>query len=212
MDNRKLVLVFVAGALATALIIFLVPKMFGPSGRAVREATMEEGLPPAASDYTQHIAELEKMLTANPNDVGTLVQLGNLYYDSYQAEALTSYCVRAIRYYEKALALKPGDPNVLTDLGFMYKCDGQIPQAVARFRLAMKASPTHPQSRMNLGVTLFYELHDYKGAREAFKEFLALRPDAQQAASVNQILSQIDKAEAAEKAAPTAPPKAAPVK
>jgi cytochrome c-type biogenesis protein CcmH/NrfG len=206
MDNRKLLLVFIAGALAAALIVFLVPRMFSTSGRASRDARLEEGLPPAAADYSREIADLKTRLTANPNDIGTLVQLGNLNYDSYQAQALTSFCVESIRYYEKALALRPGDPNVLTDLGYMYRCNGQVPEAVARFRMAMKAAPSHPQSRMNLGVTLFYDQHDYKGAREAFTEFLKLNPDAQQAVSVNQLLSEIDKAEADAKAAPAPAP------
>src|SRR5262249_3437803 len=52
-------------------------------------------------------------LQANPKDLNTLTQLGNLYYDG-QAYP------QAIEYYTKALQVNPKNPDVITDLGTAY--------------------------------------------------------------------------------------------
>ncbi len=192
MDKRKTILVFIAGALAAVLVVLLVPRIFGPGGSSTRrEVALPEETAPAV-DFSQPIADLKKMLAANPNDVETLVQLGNLNYDAYQARGATTSCLDSIRYYERALALAPGNPNVLTDLGYMYRCAGKLMDAETRFKMAMKAGPTHPQSRMNLGILYYYDLKDAKMARPVFEEYLRLDPKSDNAAAVRKLLSEID--------------------
>lgn len=202
MDNRKLVVVFLAGAVAAAIVVLLATRIFSPGKSSEVMSSQEMEMPSAMEDLSARISQLKTTLAGNPNDVATLVQLGNLNYDSFQAQALTSFCSESIRYYEKALALKPGDPNVLTDLGYMYKCNGQVEQAIARFREAAKASPTHPQSRINLAITLFYEKGDLKGARAAAEDLLKINPEDQYRRNADLLILEIDKAEAEAKTPP----------
>jgi regulator of sirC expression with transglutaminase-like and TPR domain len=93
--------------------------------------------------------------------------------------------------YQKALAIKDGDPNVLTDMGVMYRQLKDFPSAVAAFRKAMANSPTHPQSRMNLGVTLMHDLNDTKGAIAAWEEFLRVAPNDPNADTIRRSLEEL---------------------
>ncbi len=72
------------------------------------------------------------------------MQLGNAYFDADQFQ-------KAIAAYEKSLAIDPGNPNVWTDLGVMYRRNKQPRKAVEAFSKAMAADPKHEVSRMNKG-------------------------------------------------------------
>ncbi len=81
----------------------------------------------------------------NPNDVDTIVKLGNLYYDS-QAYP------QAIEYYEKAIQLQPDNADVRTDLGTAYWYTGNADKAIASFEKALTIRPNHAATLFNLGV------------------------------------------------------------
>jgi Flp pilus assembly protein TadD len=100
----------------------------------------------------------------------------------------------SIEAYEKALALRPDDPNVLTDLGIMYRRNKQPEEAVKRFRMAAAADATHPQSRMNLAVVLFYDLGDASGAKAALADLLAIYPQGPYADQARQLEAEVNKA------------------
>jgi cytochrome c-type biogenesis protein CcmH/NrfG len=187
MDNSKTLVLVVAALFLGLMVGILGPKMFG-SKPAVRQVSQQAPAPQQqapATDYSLQISELKRRLQSNPNDVGLLVQLGNTYFDS-------SMYPESIEAYEKSLALKPGDPNVLTDLGVMYRRNGQSDEAVKRFRIAAQTDPMHFQSRMNLGVVLFYDFNDGIGAREALEEVLKVSPQGPNADNARQLIAAID--------------------
>lgn len=189
MDNTKIVVIAIAGVLVGLMMGILGPRMFSSESRNV--AVVPQNQFPAASTqppvqgYSLKIAELKRILDKNPNDVGTLVQLGNTYFDS-------NMYPESIEVYEKALALKPGNPDVLTDLGVMYRRNGQAGEAVLRFREAARIAPDHFQSRLNLGIVLYYDLKDIDEAREAFQDFLKVVPSGPQADNVRNLLAQME--------------------
>ena len=102
----------------------------------------------------------------DPRNYQALVQIGNDYFDLGEAQ-------KSVDAYTKALAIKGDDPNVLTDMGVMYRQLKDFPKALAAFRKAAAASPTHPQSRMNIGVVLMHDLNDPKGAIAAWEDLPA---------------------------------------
>ena len=57
----------------------------------------------------------------------------------------------AIAAYEHALAIAPGDPNILNNLGLALSGDGQNERAVASYRAALAAEPAHRQALANVG-------------------------------------------------------------
>lgn len=182
MGNRNTVIMVVAALFVGLMVGLLGPKMFGtrPEGTTVVPAQAPPPAPTASNSLK--LNELKRLLEKNPNDVGILVQLGNTYFDSNMYR-------ESIDAYEKALALKPGNPNVLTDLGVMYRRNGQPDEAVIRFREAMMADSSHVQSRMNLGIVLYYDLNDTIGARGALEEFLRIVPTGPQADQVRDLIA-----------------------
>lgn len=188
MDNSKTLVLVVAALFLGLMVGILGPRMFG-SKPAVQQVSQQQSPVPQqqapGTDYTLQVNELKRRLQTNPNDVALLVQLGNTYFDS-------NMYPESIETYEKSLALKPGNPNVMTDLGVMYRRNGQPNEAVKRFRLAAAADPMHFQSRMNLAVVLFYDLNDGFGAREAAESVLAVYPQGPNADNARQILAEIE--------------------
>ena len=107
---------------------------------------------------------------ANPSDPKPLVEIGNTYYDH-------QFYPEAIKYYQKALALKPDDVNVRTDMGTAMFYGGSAAQAVAEFEKGLKVNPTHAQTLFNMGVVKLQGLNDPKGALSAWQRLLDTNPN-----------------------------------
>ena len=132
------------------------------------------------------ITTIEAAVLADPKNHDAWVALGNEYFDSHQAQ-------KAIDAYAKALALKPEDPNVLTDQGVMYRQIGQFDKAIATFQKANKVQPSHVQSLFNLGIVYANDLNKPDEAAKAWNKILATAPNSDQAAQARQMLSQLKK-------------------
>ena len=125
--------------------------------------------PPAASSPIADIESLRQRAEDNPDNANLWIDLGNAYFDSGMYE-------NAITAYARSLEIAPGNPDVLTDLGIMYRRTGSPPRAVEMFDEAIKADPEHTMSRFNKGVVLLYDLRDKKGAIEAWQELATIAP------------------------------------
>ena len=121
-----------------------------------------------ASD-TDWIEELEKQAQDNPDSAVAWASLGNAYFD-------TDRFMEAIDAYAKSIELQPNNPNVLTDMGIMYRRIDQPEEAVRRFESALQIDPTHEMSRFNRGIVLFYDLKEKDKAIDAWKELVKLNP------------------------------------
>ena len=116
------------------------------------------------TEMRARIFALEQAVSADPNNLRSWLELGNLYFDTDNPDG-------AIRAYGKYLDGDPSNPDVWTDLGIMYREAGQPAEAVKCFDRAMTFNPNHQQSRYNKGVVL---LHDLKDAAAALKEWRIL--------------------------------------
>ncbi|MBW1802723.1 MAG: tetratricopeptide repeat protein, partial [Deltaproteobacteria bacterium] len=65
-----------------------------------------------------------------------------------------------------------------TDLGVMYRRNGQPKKAIEAFEAAIKSDPSHEVSRFNKGVVLMHDLNDDRGAIQAWEELVKLNPFA----------------------------------
>lgn len=137
------------------------PPITGGSSPAARGVSNG---PPA-----EMFAALEAETARNPENAENWVQLGNAYFGAEQYQ-------RAIDAYEEALAIAPGNPNVLSDMGVMYRRSGQPEMAVEIFDRAIAADPAHEVSRMNKGIVLMHDLNDEEGALKAWEELLEINP------------------------------------
>ena len=141
------------------------------------------GMPPAAQgnagsadqaavEAGSRILKLEAFLKDNPDNAKGWTQLGNLFFD-------TNRFKDAIEAYERSLSLAPGNPNVLTDLGVMYRRNGDPQQAVKAFDRAIAADPVHETARFNKGIVLMHDLNDLPATIATWEGLLEINPMAQ---------------------------------
>ncbi len=127
--------------------------------------------PDVSMQLSAKIAELEQYLKKNPDDAEAWTNLGNLFYDSDQAQ-------NAIDAYEKSLAIEPERPGVMTDLGTMYRRNNEPQKAVEAFDKAIAADPAFETARFNKGVVLLHDLNDFDGCIKEWEALVEMNPMA----------------------------------
>ncbi|MCJ7539326.1 MAG: tetratricopeptide repeat protein, partial [Desulfobacterales bacterium] len=93
------------------------------------------------------------------------------------------------------LEIKPDNANIWTDLGVMYRRNGNPQEAIKAFDKAIEADPKHEVSRMNKGIVLLHDLQDVDGAIKAGEGLLEINPGAMAPTgrSVDEIVQQLKK-------------------
>ena len=166
--ENTLLIVFIALSIGfVGGIVFGVYK----SGSILPKGSSMPSAANTSSDQAAKIEALKKLTRENPENIESWIQLGHIYYDTDQIK-------EAIHAYETALKIKPDAPNILTDLGVMYRRAGNSKEAVAKFDQAIAADPSHQISRFNKGIVLMHDLNDAKGAVDAWRELVKLNPNA----------------------------------
>lgn len=122
-------------------------------------------------DYANRIAEAEKIVAQDPNNLNAWMSLGNDYFDTDQAQ-------KAVNAYGKVLQLQPNNPNVLTDQGVMYRKLGWYDKALENFAKAQQIDPKHLQSLFNAGIVYAVDLKDHVKARPYWKKILEIDPNS----------------------------------
>src|SRR5450432_622824 len=80
-------------------------------------------LPSSDPALRQKVRDVEAAVAKDPKNYDLIVQLGNAAYDAEDPR-------QAVDAYERALKIKDGDPNVLTDLGVSYRNLGDPSKAL----------------------------------------------------------------------------------
>lgn len=178
------------------LILFISLSIaFAGCNKKAEEAESQgtEGTVQNIQDTTQLVAQYKDIIAKDPKNYDALVALGNIYFDSGQHE-------KAIETYQKALELNPNDSNVRTDMGTMYRKIGNTDKAIETFRKSASINPKHENSWYNLGVTLYNDKNDLKGAVAAWEELLKINPNHPSAEGIKNIINQAKNPQAAETA------------
>ena len=81
---------------------------------------------PANSDQLQQVERLLVIVASKEATVETWKELGNVFFDTNQPEL-------AIKAYDRALALRPDDTDILNDQGAMYRQIGNYNKALVNF-------------------------------------------------------------------------------
>jgi len=137
----------------------------------------------AQAALQRSVAPLLEAVNRNPADYDELVKLGDLYYDGREF-------LNAIQSYERALAIRPENPDVRTDLGTAYWCTGNADKALAELETSLKYKPGHPQTLFNMGLIKWLGKADAKSAVEAWQELLKANPDYPQKQQVEQYIAK----------------------
>jgi tetratricopeptide (TPR) repeat protein len=115
------------------------------------------------------IRELQERVQKNPEDADALLELANMNFDIRN-------WARAVELYTRFLKLRPGSPDVLTDLGVCLKESAQPERALEAFRGAQKLSPDHWRSLYNEVFVLAFELGRTAEADQALVRLRRLQP------------------------------------
>lgn len=143
-----------------------------PQGQQVQDNST-----PGQMDLQRKIADLEALLAREPDNRQAWVALGNQFFDAEQP-------MKAVDAYDRALALKGSDPNVLVDQGVMYRRLGWFDKAIGNFNKALEINPQHPQALYNRGIVYRYDLNDFKNAALSWRQLLEISPNAPGAAQL----------------------------
>lgn len=127
------------------------------------------------------IQELEKKSSTEPTNLETLRSLGNTYFDANLPK-------EAIATYNRALALKPNDTDILNDQGAMYRQTGEFYKALANFEKAFKVDPKNLESLYNSGYVHAFDLNDSPKAIEIWRRYLELDNSSETARTVQGFL------------------------
>ncbi|MEI9475650.1 MAG: tetratricopeptide repeat protein [Deltaproteobacteria bacterium] len=189
-----IVIAFIVGFIggATSGIFYITKKRAGVQGQGtavvqrppMAEAPLEtspQGISPV--EAAAKIQTLKDILQKDPKNLSAWVELGNSYFDTNQPQ-------ESIDAYSKYLAIKPGNPDVRTDMGIMYRKLGDYDRAIKEFRTAAQNDPKHVNSRYNTGLVLLHDKQDIKGAIKAWEEYLKVDPNSDRA---NRVRTQMDK-------------------
>ncbi|MCK5377434.1 MAG: tetratricopeptide repeat protein, partial [Acidobacteria bacterium] len=116
----------------------------------------------------QQVAELEGLLADNPNDAGLMAAMGNIYFDA-------SRWPDARDWYEKALQVSSGDPNIFTDLAVVYRNLGEFQRSIEFLDQAIAIDSGHWQAWYNKVVVYQFDLHQHDDAADALKTLQELK-------------------------------------
>ncbi|MDR2891865.1 MAG: tetratricopeptide repeat protein [Deltaproteobacteria bacterium] len=161
---------------------YLFNSLSSPSGDGARTrqsiSQQSQGQDAAtAAAQNQDLARLLEATRANPQNVETWNQLGHWYFDNRMPN-------EAIQAYDRSLAMRPDDPNIITDQGVMYRSLHNHEKALELFRKANRLSPSHEQSLFNSGIVLLDLGRDAEAA-QAWRQLQARNPNFKTPQGIN---------------------------
>lgn len=147
------------------------PGMAGSPGGGAAQAPPRapQQDPAAAQAMQQEMQQLEQYVQENPNDVPALRRLADLNFDQAR-------WAQARDLYSRVLQLEPGNADVLSDLGIVYRGLEDYPKALAQFDEAQRLVPQHWQSRFNEAIVLAFDLERFDEAERVLGELETLQP------------------------------------
>ncbi len=129
---------------------------------------VENTEPPQDAELDQQVKSLTTMLADDPDNVEVVTALGNLFFDHSRWD-------EAQRWYRKALELKPGDVNVMTDYAVVLRNLGKGQEALDILNTVLAKDPGHWQALYNKVIVLNFDLHRHADAIEELKKLESMR-------------------------------------
>lgn len=183
--QKESVILGVAGLIIGFLLGILVGgKTMGGSGAGVSAPAQHAAPLGSSANLAARIAEMEKVVAQDPKNVQAWVTLGNDYFDTNNPQ-------KSVQAYDKALALNPNDPNVLTDQGVMFRALGFFDRALANFEKANTLNPQHLQSLYNMGIVQAIDMKQPAKARPIFEKVAQQAGSSELGRQAREMLQQL---------------------
>lgn len=182
----------VAFALSGTLFGLLVGWIIGSQQGVSPPAPVAGASAPAASSSSSSpapfnatlAADLERQAETQPASAGVRVQLGNLYFDAERYDQATPW-------YEAALKLDPGNPDVSTNLALSYFATTQVDRALAQLDRSLAIDPRNVKALFTQGVVRARGKQDLAGAAESWQRVVDVAPNSKEGQQAQQGLDAI---------------------
>ncbi len=161
----------------------------GEDGEDTAEDSVTAASPDSPTDallsleLRQRIENAQQRTVTEPGNYLAWVELGNAWYDSDSPK-------QAIEAYDRALALKPDNSDVLNDQGAMYRQMGDFRHALSNFEKALTIDPGNLESLYNMGHIYAFDLKQTARALEIWKRYLTLDGASETAEQVRSFIKQ----------------------
>ena len=190
--KRDAVVFLVSGAFFGLLVGWILGSQQGrpvvPGAAPAAQAAPQPAGTTAAPPLDKNRARaLQATADANPSDAASRVALGNVYFDAERY-------AEAIRWYEAAIAIDPGNVNASTDLGVAYYYSNQADRALAQFDHSLSIDPTHAKTLLNMGIVRAFGKQDLAGAVEAWQKVVEVAPGTPESRAAQQALDSVKSA------------------
>ena len=167
----------VGAALAVAALITLVvflPDAPAPEGQPAAGApAAAPGTTPAAEPVPideEQVRALQARAGKDPQDAESRMELGITFSDANRF-------AEAIPWFEQALALRPKDLDLSSELARTYDLAHQPERAEKQFAAALAIDPQHPKTLAYKGMFLA-DRQDFDGAEALWEEVVRISPDS----------------------------------
>jgi tetratricopeptide (TPR) repeat protein len=97
----------------------------------------------------------------------------------------------ALEKFQGAVALKPDDPALLNNLGFIYYVLGRYDEAVTHLQRTLDIDPKRKEAYENLGDA-YLKMGKQAEAKREYQRFLALAPSSSRAEEIKRILKTLE--------------------
>ncbi len=130
---------------------------------------------------TELVQEATRLLiranSLDPKDYEILVDLGNAHFDTGYFKKDPASFKLARETYEKAMAIKPNDADVVTDYALSFYVDepGDLKRAVAEFQKALKIEPKQERALQFLTST-YIRGSDFAAAQKTLDQLKSANP------------------------------------
>ena len=125
----------------------------------------------AASRFPDAVKVLDKLIASDPSGADWAI-----YYERGTALDRAGHWPEAEKDLQKALALRPDQPDVLNYLGYSWVTRGErLPQAITMLQKAYLAQPNSGEIADSLGWA-YYNMGDFKQAVQRLERAVALEP------------------------------------
>jgi tetratricopeptide (TPR) repeat protein len=142
------------------------PREAPPSQQSQQGSNLPGGHPNVNND--QLLAMFKEALAKNPNDTTLMTRYANFLFDMGKFN-------EAVEWFQKAVALQPGNLDVRADLGTALWNAGQKDKSMAEYQSILKTNPKHMATLHNL-VIVHLEERDLTAAEQVLKQMEAIDP------------------------------------
>ena len=130
--------------------------------------------------------ELTTYTLRKPNSADGLLKLGT-------AQLRARESGNAQKSFSDALRVNPQSAEGFNGIGLVLLQQNRARDAAQYFQAALKQQPNYAPATLNLAVVLHQQLNDKPAALQRYRQYLALEPNSPNAASINEIIRQLNK-------------------